>query len=78
MEPIGKSVIVLEKYFKLFFKSALKQYNLNATEGVVLLLQLLLLGLLRTKVILTAKQFSKSRPQLKVIQTMLLLQFLAV
>ena len=38
MEPIGKSVIILEKYFKLFFKSSLKKYNLNATEGVVLLL----------------------------------------
>jgi len=38
MEPIGKSVIVLEKYFKLFLKNALREYDLNATEGVVLLL----------------------------------------
>jgi len=40
MELIGKNNIIIEKYFKLFFKNRLKQYDLNTAEGMVILLLL--------------------------------------
>jgi Transcriptional regulators len=38
MESIGRNNMIIEKYFKLFFKNSLKEYNFNTTEGIVLLL----------------------------------------
>ncbi len=40
MESIGRNNMIIEKYFKLFFKNGLKQYDLNTAEGMVLLLLL--------------------------------------
>lgn len=37
---IGRSILVIDKYFKMFFKKALKKYDLNAAEGMVLLVLL--------------------------------------
>lgn len=34
---IGKDIFVIDKYFKLYFKTELKVYNLNTAEGMVLL-----------------------------------------
>lgn len=40
MESIGRNNMIIEKYFKLFFRNNLKQYDLNTAEGIVLLLLL--------------------------------------
>lgn len=34
---IGFNILIIEKYFKLFFKSSLKDYELNTAEGMILL-----------------------------------------
>ncbi|MEG0480867.1 MAG: MarR family winged helix-turn-helix transcriptional regulator [Clostridium sp.] len=34
---IGKDIFVIDKYFKLHFKTELKKYSLNTAEGMVLL-----------------------------------------
>lgn len=34
---IGCNILIIEKYFKLFFKNSLKKYGLNTAEGMVLL-----------------------------------------
>ena len=33
----GRNIMALNKYFKFYFKSALREYDLNSTEGMVLL-----------------------------------------
>lgn len=38
MESIGRNNMIIEKYFKIFFKNGLKQYDLNTAEGMVILL----------------------------------------
>lgn len=40
MESIGRSNMIIGKYFKLYFRNNLKQYDLNTAEGLVLLLML--------------------------------------
>jgi len=35
---IGKDILIIDKYFKQYFKTALKKYNLNTAEGLVLLM----------------------------------------
>lgn len=40
MESIGRNNMIIEKYFKLYFKNGLKPYDLNTAEGLVLLLLL--------------------------------------
>lgn len=35
---ISHNILILDKYFKLYFKKSLKVYNLNAAEGFVLLM----------------------------------------
>lgn len=34
---IGSNIWIIDKYFRLFFKNALKPYDINATEAMVLL-----------------------------------------
>ncbi|WAM34190.1 MarR family winged helix-turn-helix transcriptional regulator [Caldicellulosiruptor morganii] len=34
---IGRHMLIIDKYFKLFLKNSLKKYGLNAAEGLVLL-----------------------------------------
>lgn len=34
---IGCNILIIEKYFKSFFKESLKEYGLNTAEGMVLL-----------------------------------------
>ena len=34
---IGCNILIIEKYFKLFLKYSLKEYELNTAEGMVLL-----------------------------------------
>lgn len=36
-EYFGRNIIIIGKYFKLFLKENLKEYNLNSAEGLVLL-----------------------------------------
>ena len=38
MQTISRNIIIIEKHFRLFFKNSLQQYELNSTEGMVLLL----------------------------------------
>ena len=38
MDVIGRNIIIIEKYFKLFFRASLREYDLSAAEGIVLLL----------------------------------------
>lgn len=33
----GRNIMVIDKYFKLYFRRMLKQYDLNSAEGMVLL-----------------------------------------
>ena len=40
MESIGRNNTILEKYFKLYFRNNLKQYDLNTAEGLILLLMM--------------------------------------
>lgn len=40
MVSIGRNNMIIQKYFKLFFRNSLKQYDLNTAEGMVLLLLL--------------------------------------
>ncbi|MEG0979362.1 MAG: MarR family transcriptional regulator [Oscillospiraceae bacterium] len=35
---IGKNILIIDKYFKIYFKNALKIYGLNASEGLALLM----------------------------------------
>ena len=37
-EHIGRNMMITDKYFKLYLRDALAPYELNATEGVVLLM----------------------------------------
>ncbi len=39
-ESVGRNNMIIDKYFKLFFKNNLKPYDLNTAEGIVLLLLL--------------------------------------
>jgi len=34
---IGRRIMIIDKYFKLFLKDSLKKYGLNSAEGLVLL-----------------------------------------
>jgi DNA-binding MarR family transcriptional regulator len=34
---LGRDIFVIDKYFRIFFKNALRPYGLNATEAMVLL-----------------------------------------
>lgn len=34
---IGRKMMIINKYFKVYFRNALKEYDLNAVEGMVLL-----------------------------------------
>lgn len=34
---IGLNIFIIDKYFKVYLKQSLKQYNLNSAEGLVLL-----------------------------------------
>jgi DNA-binding MarR family transcriptional regulator len=34
---LGRDIFVIDKYFRIYFKNALRQYDLNATEAMVLL-----------------------------------------
>ncbi|MDP4119923.1 MAG: MarR family transcriptional regulator [Bacillota bacterium] len=34
---LGRDIFVIEKYFRLYFKNALKEYDVNSTEAMVLL-----------------------------------------
>jgi DNA-binding MarR family transcriptional regulator len=34
---LGRDIFVIDKYFRIYFKNALKKYDLNATEAMVLL-----------------------------------------
>jgi len=34
---LGRDIFVIDKYFRIFFKNALKPYDLNTTEAMVLL-----------------------------------------
>lgn len=34
---IGRNIFIVDKYFKLFFRNSLKNYDLNTAEGMVLL-----------------------------------------
>ncbi len=34
---LGRDIFVIDKYFRLYFKHSLQQYNLNVTEAMVLL-----------------------------------------
>ena len=36
-KEIGRNILIIDKYFKLYLKTALKQYDLNTAEGMVLL-----------------------------------------
>ena len=36
-KEIGRTILIIDKYFKLYLKTALKQYDLNTAEGMVLL-----------------------------------------
>ena len=40
MELIDRSSMIIEKYFKLYFRNSLKQYDLNTAEGLILLLMM--------------------------------------
>lgn len=40
MESIGRNNMIIDKYFKLYFRNSLKQYDLNTAEGLILLLML--------------------------------------
>lgn len=40
MESIGRNNMIIEKYFKLYFRNSLKQYDLNTAEGLILLLMM--------------------------------------
>jgi len=35
---IGKDILIIDKYFKLYFKNSLKHHDLNTAEGMVLLM----------------------------------------
>lgn len=35
---IGSQVYIIDKYFKIFFKNSLKEFDLNSTEGMVMLM----------------------------------------
>lgn len=37
-ESIGLNILVIDKYFKIYLKKSLKEYNLNTSEGLVLLI----------------------------------------
>lgn len=37
-ETIGLNMLVIDKYFKIYMKNALKEYDLNAAEGLVLII----------------------------------------
>ena len=37
-EPIGRNMMITDKYFKLYLRDALAPFGLNAAEGVVLLM----------------------------------------
>lgn len=34
---IGRNILIIDKYFKLYFKNALKEFDLNTAEGMALL-----------------------------------------
>jgi len=40
MESVGRNNMIIEKYFKLYFRNNLKQYGLNTAEGLILLLMM--------------------------------------
>lgn len=40
MESIGRNNMIIDKYFKLYFRNSLKPYDLNTAEGLILLLML--------------------------------------
>lgn len=40
VESIGRSNMIIDKYFKLYFRNSLKKYNLNTAEGLILLLMM--------------------------------------
>lgn len=37
-EGIGKNMMIADKYFKMYLKDALKPYDINTAEGIVLLM----------------------------------------
>ena len=36
-KSIGRNIMVIDKYFRMYFKNHLKQYGLNTAEGLSLL-----------------------------------------
>ncbi len=40
MKSVGRSNMIIEKYFKLYFRNNLKKYDLNTAEGLILLLMM--------------------------------------
>ena len=35
---IGKNILIVDKYFKIYFRNALKEYDLNASDGLAILM----------------------------------------
>ena len=36
-QSLGRNILVIDKYFRMYFKNSLKQYGLNTAEGLCLL-----------------------------------------
>ena len=36
-KAVGLNIFIIDKYFKMYLKKSLKQYELNTAEGLVLL-----------------------------------------